>query len=381
MANLGQGEETPAPGEGAERRPGRAVGAKASVGVKVGLFVGGLLIALGATEVLLRGLVPVAPLMRFEQLGEAHKDRDTVQFLSLVESDEDVFWRLAPGKVLPEDSRPFFGLISNEQGLREDHEIPRKKGVGEIRVLFLGDSCTFGYGLGAEETFVELVEAELRRRVPDIRVECINAGVPGWSLFQGWRFLESEGFGFEPDLVVVAFGWNDNDRWDGSSDMEQYQRLRAAAPPAALRWSRLGSMAWQAVAQRPPPPPSSKRPRLLPEEFAELLGVFETDTREHGADLMLLVLPGRANFDPSAPQGGRLPLQLVQLQFGIRRHLGDGGPSALVDGVAVAQEVVKSHPISELFLDHVHPTALLNGALAEALVERIEPWVEARVRH
>jgi lysophospholipase L1-like esterase len=189
-------------------------------------------------------------------------------------------------------------------------------------------------------------------------------------LFQGWRLLESEGLAFDPDLIVVAFGWNDNDVWDGSSDMEQYRSMHPKEPPPLLRWSRLARMVWEGFSAAPAASAATNRPRLLPEEFAELLARIETTAREHGAALLLLVLPGRANFEAGVPPGGRLPLQLVQLQFGARRHLGEGGEPAFVDGVALAQELARSHELSELFLDRVHPTALTNAALARALVAR-----------
>jgi lysophospholipase L1-like esterase len=372
MADASERGGAPAQGPGGTKR-------SRSLAKKLALAGATLVFALLAGEGLARALVPRAPLMRFQELGKAHEGRETAQFLTLLDSSDELFWRLAPHRTLPEDRRPFFGLISNGQGLREDHEIPLAKSANEVRVLFLGDSCTFGYGLAPEETFVEQAERSLAAKFPDRKIECINAGVPGWSLFQGWRLLESEGLALDPDLVVVAFGWNDNDEWDGSSDMEQYSAIHAREPPPALRWSRLARLAWESFsAERMS---TAKRPRLLPEEFTELLDRIDVAVREHRAALLLLVLPGRVNFEAGAAPGARLPLQLAQLQFGARRHLGEGGPPAFVDGVALAQELARSHDLAEMFLDRVHPTALTNATIASALVARIAPWLESRARH
>jgi hypothetical protein len=47
---------------------------------------------------------------------------------------------------------------------------------------------------------VNRTEVDLRERHSSTAIECIDAGVPGYSIFQGWRFLESRGFAFDPDL-------------------------------------------------------------------------------------------------------------------------------------------------------------------------------------
>ncbi len=348
---------------------------------RLALAAASLAAALGAGEILARAIVPSRLPIRFEQLGAVHQGRETAQFLELARSDPELFWRLAPNRKLPDDCRPFFGLVSNSRGLREDHEIPPKKREHEVRALFLGDSCTFGYGLAPEDTFVQRVEDELGARFPERPIECINAGVPGWSLFQGWRLLETEGFAYQPDLVVVAFGWNDNDVWDGRSDEEYDAMRREVRPPPGLRWSRLAELGFSASRAPAAADEATERPRLLPAEFTALLDRIEHATREHGADLLLLVLPGLTNLDPEEPRSDRLPLQLAQLEFGARRSLGSAGRPAFVDGVAAMHVASESHGSAELFLDHVHPTALGNRVLAAALVERIDPWLRSRASH
>ena len=144
-----------------------------------------VLATLGVGEVAFRGLVRHRPSVRFEQAQDALRGRANAQFANLIQQDPERFWRLVPGITLPADTRPFFGVISNSQGLRENHEIPRHKGPRELRILFLGDSVTFGYRLANDQSFVEIAEESLQARHPGIEVECINAGVPGYGLFQG----------------------------------------------------------------------------------------------------------------------------------------------------------------------------------------------------
>ena len=54
------------------------------------------------------------------------------------------------------------------------------------RVLVLGDSYTFGWGVDDEAGFVRLLETELQ----GTRIEFINGGLPGYSIFQQIRMLD-----------------------------------------------------------------------------------------------------------------------------------------------------------------------------------------------
>ena len=71
------------------------------------------------------------------------------------------------------------------------------------RVLFFGDSNTFGFGVAAEDAFAEQVE----RRVPG--VAAINLGVIGYSSYQGLFAVERYLPVLKPDLIVVSFNFND----------------------------------------------------------------------------------------------------------------------------------------------------------------------------
>lgn len=77
-----------------------------------------------------------------------------------------------------------------------------------LRVLGLGDSFVFGWGVLAEETFLKRLESRLQGQM-DRPVETINAGVPGWGLNQYYIFLKQTGLQLSPDLVVLAYFLDD----------------------------------------------------------------------------------------------------------------------------------------------------------------------------
>lgn len=120
--------------------------------------------------------------------------------------DETLGWRNIPGWNATTHDR---ALTINSRGLR-DREYDLAKPEGAFRILVLGDSFTWGYGVSDEEIFTERLEAALTR--DGRNVEVLNAGVSGWGTDQQALFLESEGFQYSPDLVVLAFFlYNDPD--------------------------------------------------------------------------------------------------------------------------------------------------------------------------
>jgi hypothetical protein len=96
---------------------------------------------------------------------------------------------------------------TNELGLRGEPAAPAKT-AGTFRVLVVGDSFAFGFGVEDEESFPALLETRLDTRF-ERPVEVLNAGVPGWSTDHYLLFLRTRGFALEPDLVVLAIMEND----------------------------------------------------------------------------------------------------------------------------------------------------------------------------
>lgn len=114
----------------------------------------------------------------------------------------------------------------NALGLRDREGITTEKPPGARRVVFLGDSVTFGLEVDLEETLVKQVERLLQDTGPaDGPVECLNLGGSGYSPLQEVALLESKGLGLDPDLVVVCY--NLNDPVDFSGELGYFFRREA----------------------------------------------------------------------------------------------------------------------------------------------------------
>jgi len=117
--------------------------------------------------------------------------------------DETLGWRHRPNQSGVFRKDPFEIRVDiNSHGLRDD-EVPRDKPPGRKRIVVLGDSYTWGFGVEQPQIFTELLEASLTG------VDVINAGVSGYATDQELLWLQSEGMSFSPDLVLLVFTGND----------------------------------------------------------------------------------------------------------------------------------------------------------------------------
>lgn len=94
----------------------------------------------------------------------------------------------------------------NAQGLRMDEDIGPKL-PGERRLLFLGDSITFGANVTTRQSLPCQVQMRLRERGSTWRV--LNGGVTSYDPAQEQEWLEEFGWPLAPDALVVVFCRND----------------------------------------------------------------------------------------------------------------------------------------------------------------------------
>lgn len=101
-------------------------------------------------------------------------------------------------------------LTTNELGFR-GRSYPRAKPPGTRRIVGIGDSVMFGWGLADGEDYLSRLEAELERTAGAGRWEVINTAVPGFNTVMEVETLRQEGLAFHPDLVILGLVSND---WD-----------------------------------------------------------------------------------------------------------------------------------------------------------------------
>ena len=244
----------------------------------------------------------------------------------LFDPDDNLFWRLrsklrnikASEKLPHAEYR--FKVSTDDAGHRLT---PEPKSASQT-VLFLGDSCTFGIPVNDGETFPALVQQSL----PGVRA--INAGVPGYSAFQG-RIVLDQWKGPAPAAVVITFWPNDRSAWDHLSDAEHLELL------AAERQGEFSRHRLTRLLRRVSP---GTRPRLNDEEFAVEIRKMIAWCRGHGSRPILQVWPTQ-----------KQALESVDIDRQIQlRQIASAENVTLVDLVPVVRKAANPG----LFADNVH---------------------------
>jgi len=186
--------------------------------------------------------------------------------------DPELGWRLAPSRETVFKGAHFSVTVrQNAEGLRDRHHDYERQ-PGRRRILVLGDSVVWCWGVEQAECFTERLEDALRD------TDVINAGVPAYSTAQEMLLYERDLRRYRPDLVLLVVvpndffentsGWGPRFRLDGD-------RLVATNIPVPRRNTRVGewlqehsrlfaqasyaaAVAWQwwtcrAAAAEPPP--------------------------------------------------------------------------------------------------------------------------------
>jgi lysophospholipase L1-like esterase len=125
-------------------------------------------------------------------------NQDNMSLYILHKKDPLLFWRNVPNTG-PVNAQGFVNSTRRTYPLIKESHV--------YRIISLGCSCTNRGWI----TYPERLENLLNEvNGSDMSFEVINAGVGGYSSYQGMRYFTNELLKYSPDLVTVYFGWNDH---------------------------------------------------------------------------------------------------------------------------------------------------------------------------
>jgi lysophospholipase L1-like esterase len=185
-------------------------------GSRIFLVIAGLGTGVMVAELLLH-LLPAAPVAKLRGLHELRPDRPWV-------------YGLRPGAHGRLPASGDVGYAINADGFR-DRRYRRPKPAGVYRIIVIGDSIAFGYGVEEADTFPKVLEARLAMLNPSLTVEVMNLGVGGYNPYTEAALLADVGIAYEPDLVLVQFCVND--LYDPTFHFDQQTRLHLGTLPDA----------------------------------------------------------------------------------------------------------------------------------------------------
>jgi len=95
-----------------------------------------------------------------------------------------------------------YKVVCNSVGIRDDREVNIPKNEDIYRIVVLGDSYTYGWGVDIEDTWVRQLETLIK--VNGKKVEILNLGKPGGDPLSYLQLAETAIPLLEPDLVLLA---------------------------------------------------------------------------------------------------------------------------------------------------------------------------------
>ncbi|MFQ5634736.1 MAG: SGNH/GDSL hydrolase family protein [Gammaproteobacteria bacterium] len=313
-------------------------------------------------------------------------------------------WALRPGITGRQVSIEFdYEFAHTEQGLRGSDLFSASRPAGvRHRILFLGDSFTYGNGSANDETFVERIHAGIAG------AEVINTGVNGYGQRQQLAVLDTLGAALKPDLVVLMFFWNDVEDnvtaaspsfavagdgrvtrtdLDVPDSFDPLARRRAEeyrAPVERKLWRRTALYKlfkegarglrhrWFGGRERTIRT-RAQRDRAW-RETADLLRLIKLRSEEIGSTLLVVSIPDYELVDPVGRLKGQEPIN-IEIEDRIRAACGALGIGYvdLLPGLRDRQ-AASDRPL--YFVTDRHFTPLGNAAVAKMLTPILEELLE-----
>ena len=213
----------------------------------------------------------------------------------------------------------------NSKGLR-DREFDYKKEKGTYRIGVFGDSFTFGEGVQNNETYPKLLEnlltADQQLSVLGKKIEVLNFGIGKTGTSHQFALYRKEGKRYDLDLVIIGFlGANDfSDNVPGVFTLENGQLKHSPSTYSSIRrmqkivyyfpfykWltahSHLANLVRKQATimddrQRTAANISNthlqaKNERLAADITRKLLAEFVRESKQEGANLIMVNLPGK----------------------------------------------------------------------------------------
>lgn len=242
----------------------------------------------------------------------------------------------------------------NHEGMRSA-EIPQARDPNALRVMFVGDSMTYGTSrVDQKSLFTEIIH----RRLPDVvhrPVEVLNASASAWAPDNEWAYVQSRGT-FNSDWVVLVL--NSGDLTQSRATMADVGDDLPSKRPATA-WQELYTrFIGPRLFHRAPKTDAGigARPNaesVVRGNLADLEQLYAF-VRHSGGQLMIVYLPARGDIPRQSA-----PSQSILKDWSARHDV------KLLDLTSVEA----AHPSSQITLDGVHLNRYGHSQVADAILK------------
>ena len=308
----------------------------------------------------------------------AHRGDPLDHALRVIRADQALGWRQKADLDIT-----FYGLPlhTNESGFRAAplETFARRPG---LKVLVLGPSSAFGWGVRDEETYAARLETILQGEPNHRQAAVFNAGQIGYSSWQGLKLFRAELRPLKPGVVLIAYGVNDADRHRFFFDSPDPDRIELAkgrngwgiaAQNALARVSffrvavRGLHAAFGGLSSREVAVPGW---RVSLDDLQENLRGLVRSVQDDGARAILLGTPfdREAFLQAPEPEAHRLADDLLDVNRALERVARD----LSVECYDARSRLDLLNRSTEAFVDPIHPSAAGHAAIARELATLIQ---------
>jgi len=112
--------------------------------------------------------------------------------------DSELGWSNIPNAAVKDIFGPGVDVVINSQGFRNDRDFSPVQPPGKVRVMCVGDSYTFGYGVSQEQGWCRKLHSL------ETRLEPVNMGQGGYGIDQAYLWYRRDGGKLEHRLTLLA---------------------------------------------------------------------------------------------------------------------------------------------------------------------------------
>ena len=330
-----------------------------------------------------------------EQTGSWLEAPTAADWAPTMKGNPFLLWEYAPGQRTESDT----DININSLGLRgPEPRIPKPDGVQ--RLLSTGDSSVYGFKVKDGGVFTDVAADRLGQQV-----EGWTAAIPGYSTYQSLNMLEMRALKLQPDVLVIANLWSDNnfDTFVDKELLEDYDAFEQGAteavrgllgksalfrtldyhfrlaknPTLSARGQRKNARktGWSVGGQNI----NSGKRRVDANDYATNLHRLIDVAHNHNAEAIFVLLPHPFDLEEAAQKN-----PAWTLYRSIMRDVASSRGVPLVDMITAFQNTGLGR--QELFFDEgepgiqddLHPTELGHRIMGEALAAALQGWSEGQ---
>jgi lysophospholipase L1-like esterase len=275
-------------------------------------------------------------------------------------------WTLQPGAEMVETN--VYTRV-NSLGLRGPDVTERKP--GEVRILTLGDSSVFGYGVD-EPMAMDRIAASILGTFWRVPVRGINGATPGYTSVQALAVLNEVGPIYRPDWVIIAAIWSDLFQTDQPLSTPSEVAIPSALYRITTRflgpWLQPRTVGWVDLEREVGTPSAGRAPRTSTEQYRNTLTELATTARALGGEPLFLILPAPVDLNTRPPPPFILEYRntMAEVARAVGAPLVDASARFRRDGASNAD-----------FYDQIHPSreghARLGSMIATTIAQAVSP--------